>query len=131
MRAILLILVLLALLSPRAAHAAYIPGNAGLYRTVLTGVVGDNAAFTLPANAVLLQITVTNTTANTVTGGLKLGTSSGATDIVSALVAAGNVISPPAVLLLTRFSTAQVLYLGAVVAWNSASVNVTIVWAQL
>lgn len=102
----------------------------GLQKIVMTAVTAGTST-SLPANAVILQIYARNTTGNAVTGGIKFGTTAGGVDIVAALTAAGNVISPPAVLLLTNFAGAQTINIDAVAAWNSASVDITILYVVI
>lgn len=102
----------------------------GLTRTRLAGLTSANSAFTLPANAVIVQVYALNNSGNTVTGGLKFGASSGAADIIAALPAVASVIGPPATLLLTNFAAAQQVFIDAVVAWNSANVDIFIIWSQ-
>lgn len=90
-----------------------------------------NDTVVIPAGYAIQSITVNNTTANAVTGGLKIGTTDGGTDVVVALATGANAILgiPDATILLKYFSTAspQTLYLNAVVAWNSASLDTNII----
>lgn len=98
-------------------------------------VTSANSSISIPANAFIQQIIIENTTANAVTGGIKIGTTASATDVVAALTVAGNTLTPvlPTAMLKPIFSTSasQTLFIDAVVAWNSASVNVTVVYGQL
>lgn len=98
-------------------------------------VVTANSALILPANAIIQQILIQNTTANAITGGLKFGSTAGATDIVAALAVGANglVTVASAALLKSFFSTSatQQIFIDAVVSWASASVNITIVYLQL
>lgn len=100
-----------------------------MQKIALTGVTSATS-ITLPANTYIDQIFVKNNTANAVTGGLKFGTSAGAADVVAALVVAGSVVSPPATLLLTKFAAGQTISIDAVAAWNSANVDITVVYGQ-
>jgi hypothetical protein len=88
-----------------------------------------NTTLSLPANWAIDSIFFTNTTANAVTGGLRLGTSAGAADIVAAQPIAANAIGhiAPASILLRLFSTSgsQTIFAQAVTAWNGASVNLS------
>lgn len=102
----------------------------GLRTLTLAGVTSATSA-SLPSNSFISQIYVKANNANAVTGGLKFGSTSGAADIVAALVVAASVISPPATLLLTKFAAAQTVFIDAVVAWNSANVDITLVYGQL
>ena len=95
-----------------------------------TGINSANSAFVIPAGYFIDSIFVRNTTANAVTGGLKFGTSSGATDIVAALTTGANALMhiTDAAILKRIFSVSatQTVFIDAVVAWNSASVDITI-----
>lgn len=92
-------------------------------------------SFMLPTNGVIRDIIVTNTTGNAITGGLKFGSSSGATDIVAALaVGINGLVFVTDALLLKRFfsaSSAQQIFFDAVVSWASASVQIDILYYQL
>ena len=114
----------------------YIPmGSVATSKLIALAVVAANSAMTLPANAVIDYIIVKNNTANAITGGLKFGTTAGATDIVVALAVGANALTflTDALLLQRIFSTTvtQQIFIDAVVAWNSASVDITIVYKQL
>lgn len=101
---------------------------------ILTGqtVAGS---FVLPANCVIREIIVFNTTANAITGGLKFGTTAGATDIAAALAVGANAFTflTDALMLKRLFSptAAQQIFFDAVTLWNSANVNITIVYENL
>lgn len=92
-------------------------------------------SFNVPANYVIDKIVVENTTANAITGGLKVGTTSGAVDIVAALAVGANakVVAGDAILLKQFFSSAaaQTIFVDAVTVWNSASITMTIILAPL
>lgn len=109
--------------------------NSGILQkiTLLAQTAANN--FFLPANCVLREIIAFNTTANAVTGGLKFGTSSGGTDIVTALTvgASSTAFTTDANLSKRYFSptSTQQIYFDAVVAWNSANVNITIIYENL
>jgi len=84
--------------------------------TTLTNIV--------PKGYQLESIYFKNTTANAVTGGIKIGTTSGGSDVVTAEPVAGN--SEGLMTLNKKFfsSTAdQTLYVNAVTSWNGASIN--------
>jgi hypothetical protein len=105
-----------------------------LQRITMTGQIAANN-FILPANCVLREILVFNTTANAITGGLKFGTTSGATDIAAALAVAASVTAfLTDALMLKRFfspTTSQQIFFDAVASWNSANVNITILYENL
>jgi len=92
-------------------------------------VVANNAnvTVTLPPGAFVIGIVFFNTTANAVTGGIKVGTTSGAVDVVAAQAVGANalVYITDATLLKRIFSTSatQQLFIQAVTSWNSAVVN--------
>lgn len=92
-----------------------------------TSVVA-NTTVVIPAGWSILQIIVQNTTGNAVTGGIRIGTTDGGTDVVIALAVGANALF--AVLdatLLKRVFSATVdttLYIQTVTLWNSASLNI-------
>jgi hypothetical protein len=100
-----------------------------------TGIIAANTAFVLPANCLIDYVVIVNNTANAITGGLKFGTTSGATDICVAIAVAGNALTfiTDALLLKRLFSTTatQQVFIDAVAAWNSANVDITIIYKQL
>lgn len=104
--------------------------SAGMGSSIQTAVVAANSATTIPAGCAIQDIFITNTTANAITGGLKFGTTAGATDIVVALAVGASVLTfvTDATLLKRTFAGAQTVFIDAVVSWNSASVNVTTVY---
>lgn len=105
-----------------------------LQRITLNGQTAANN-FILPANCVLRELLFFNTTANAVTGGLKFGTTSGATDIVTsqAIGASATAFVTDAALLKRFFSptSTQQIFFDAVASWNSANVNITIIYENL
>lgn len=110
------------------------PGTTPLLQRIrLTAQTGANS-FWLPANAVLRDVIVVNTTVNAITGGLKFGTTSGGTDIVAALaVGASGLVFVTDALLLKRYfsaSVAQQIFFDTVTLWNSASVEIDIYYYQ-
>lgn len=93
--------------------------------------VANDTTISIPAGCAISAIHIENTTANAVTGGIKIGTSSGATDVVAAQAVGANAkltIAESAVLLkwFSRAS-AQTLYIQDVTAWNSASLEISVV----
>lgn len=91
--------------------------------------------FMLPANCVLREVLVFNTTANAITGGLKLGTTAGATDIITALAVGASAAAFTADASLSKrfFSptSTQQIFFDAVTGWNSANVNIHILYENL
>lgn len=86
-----------------------------------------NTTFVVPAGYVIESIAFQNTTANAVTGGVKIGTTNGGTEVVAAQAVGANALDtvPGANVLKRVFTTsaATTLYVQAVTAWASASVN--------
>jgi hypothetical protein len=107
-------------------------GSASLPVATLTsnGELGGS----LPAGAIIVGIQLHNTTANAVTGGVQLGTSAGLSNILSPTVVGANaniILYPSANASITAPTTtaAENVYLSAVSAFNSASINATITYA--
>jgi hypothetical protein len=90
-----------------------------------------NTTVSVPAGWAIDQIHYANTTANVVTGGMKIGTTSGATDVVAAQAIGANALDAiaDANILKKVFSrtVAQTLFIQAVTSWNSASIELSIV----
>ena len=85
----------------------------------------------LPPGARIDSIVIYNRTANAITGGIKIGTSSGGTQVVTAQAVAGNDFIEVTTINLRLFSISayQTLYIDAVTAWNSASIDLFIIYA--
>lgn len=81
----------------------------------------------IPAGYAIASCSLINTTANAVTGGVKVGTTSGATDVVTALAVGASALIANTVLSKSIFSATvdQTLFIQSVVAWNSAVVNIS------
>lgn len=88
-------------------------------------------SFTLPAAASMKYIFVRNNTANSITGGLKFGTSSGGVDVMAALTIGSNAYAGSATLITGFQSTSRSIFYDAVTLWNSASVDIVIVYDQI
>lgn len=86
-----------------------------------------NTTISVPPGWAIDQIFYANTTAGTVTGGVKIGTTSGATDVVAAQAVGANAIGviADANVLLKLFSrtVAQTLFIQPVTSWNSQTVE--------
>ncbi len=102
---------------------------------VLNQTFTANSTMVVPAGYMITSISMVNTTANAVTGGIRIGTTDGGTDIAVAIAIGANAILgiPDATILKTLFATGSdtTIYLQAVVAWNSASVNVSIIISKI
>lgn len=105
--------------------------NLGTASCLKAATLAANGTLSAPPGFCITQIAIENTTANAITGGLRVGTTDGGVDVVVALAVAGSALTfiTDAALLKRVFSTsaAQTLYLQAVAAWNSASINVWII----
>jgi len=89
--------------------------------------VTADATVSIPAGYKIDSLVIENTTANAVTGGIKIGTTNGGTEVAAAIAVGANALLQvtDAELLKRLFSmsTATTLYLQDVTAWNSASLN--------
>lgn len=89
--------------------------------------VAANTTVSLPAGCVIEAVVIQNTTGNAVTGGIKIGTTNGGTDVVLALAVGANSLQTvlDAALLKRVFSMsgATTLYIQTVTLWNSSSLN--------
>ena len=97
--------------------------------------VTANTSIVVPAGFAISQVIVENTTANAVTGGIRVGTTGGGADVVVALAVGANALTAVAdAAVLKRFfsrTATQTLFVEAVVAWNSANVNFFLVLVRL
>lgn len=113
---------------------SYVTPGVTLYKIPLTAVVANTTA-SIPANCYIDSIFIENTTANAVTGGVRIGTTDGGTDVVIALAVGANAILviPAATLLKQVFSTSapQTLYIQTVTLWNSASLTINIIYGKM
>jgi hypothetical protein len=96
-----------------------------------TGVATGTTSFAIPnlvpSGAYLQQIILNNITANAA-GSISLGTTSGAADVVAATALGSNAVLAGTILKPVFSATAsQQLFLTST-AWNSANVNVTVVY---
>lgn len=86
-----------------------------------------NTSLVFPVNGRITGITLANTSANAVTGGINIGTTALGSDVVSAAASAGNSFVDATVAKRVFSATAdQTLYVSAASAWNSAVVTVCI-----
>lgn len=93
--------------------------------TKASGVTGATT-LTLPAGQAIDRIYVKNNTTNAITGGLKVGTTAGGVDILAAL-SVGSLAQVDASPLIGALSSApRTIYIDAVLAWNGASIDITV-----
>jgi hypothetical protein len=97
---------------------------------VYNGLTANGQIGTLPASAYIREIIVENLTTNAVTGGVGVGKTSAATDIVTALTCAASCLTfvTDANLKLRVFTTSQPIFVSGVTSFNSAILNVTVVY---
>lgn len=100
----------------------------------LTSVLA-NTTISVPAGYQIVDVVLRETAGNGITGGIKIGTTSGGTDVVVALTVGANFIGhiPDASLLKKFFSETvdTTLFIQTVTLWNSASVNITFLLAKI
>lgn len=117
-------------------HQVYIEQASDTYSPVggpripLAGITANTTA-SIFAGYVIDDIFIYNNTANAVTGGLKIGTTNGGTEVATSLAVAANCLSRVMISSLNTtgpFSTsaAQTIYIQAVTAWNSANLDIII-----
>ena len=95
---------------------------------------GKTAAFTIPVpmGASIRDIHILNNTANAVTGGIKIGTTAGGTDVLAAgTVAANALVSYVPLIGAGSQFVSRTLYVDAVTAWNAANIDVAVEYTKL
>ena len=90
-----------------------------------------NGTVSIPAGVLLRRIYFRNRTANAVTGGIRVGTAAAGAQIVTAQAIAANAIVSILPTIENYQSAAQTLYVEAVTAWNSADVDVLVVYDEV
>lgn len=90
-----------------------------------------NGQIVLPAGVMLRRIYFRNRTANAVTGGIRIGTSAGGTQIVTAQAIAANAIVSVIPTIENYQANAQTLFVEAVTAWNGAQVDVFVQYEEI
>ncbi len=100
-------------------------GYSGTALRLLT--VAANSTCTIPAGYAITNIAIKNTTANAVTGGIRIGTAASGTQVVvaQAIAANANLVIQPATVLISLWAASQQLFIEAVTNWNSASLSIT------
>lgn len=114
------------------ATASGFAQTGSLRAIVLSGATAATQIGILPPAAYIKDIVVQNETANAVTNGLKIGSTSGGTDIVSGILAtAYDLRAATDVSIAKRAFSAtqsQAIFVDAVTSWNSARVIVTVTY---
>jgi hypothetical protein len=97
-----------------------------------------NTTSTIPAGWALDEIFIVNTTANAVTGGLRVGTTNGGTQVIDQIDVGANAIVDTSQSLdwfpklrLFSITVDTTLFIQAIGAWNSASLRIRIVRTKL
>lgn len=97
--------------------------------------VSAAGVFTIPAKGVIKDIIIYNNNGNAITGGLKIGTTNGGTEVVVALAVGANALVPvlDAALVKRIFSLTAptTLYYDAVVAWNNATLDLRVIYETI
>lgn len=97
---------------------------------VVSSANASTAIGTLPPSTRIDSITIQETAGNSVTGGIKVGTTNGGNDVVAGITCAAGCINTASDVSMAKkvFSpyVSQPIFIGAVSAWNSANVSVTI-----
>jgi hypothetical protein len=105
-------------------------GGPSLVTRRVYGVAVNGALIGLKTGEKINAISLLNTTANAVTGGINIGTTPGGSDVVSAFAVGANVTTGiiGTTLLKTYFSATLpvTLYVSAVSGWNSAVLDFAI-----
>jgi hypothetical protein len=102
-----------------------------VYR-IKTNSVSANAQISLPANSMILAIVINETAGNPISGGLNVGTTSGASNVLALPVAANSTSGVNNSSLNNAvFLTAASLFLSAGSAWNGASINVSVSYINI
>lgn len=95
----------------------------------------DDFTLIVPAGHFIDRVFIINNTANAITGGLKFGTTSGATNVITTIAVGANaiVMATEAELALRFFSKTapQTLFVQDVTAWNSANIDVHLILQKL
>ncbi|MCH7521407.1 MAG: hypothetical protein IIB42_06900 [Candidatus Marinimicrobia bacterium] len=99
-------------------------------RSVKIGIIGDTVLTdAIPAGYRIKSIVVEETAGNAITGGLKIGTSAGGTQVVNGQAVGANALVDCALgTVIFSTSAGQTLYVEDVTSWNSASLDL---WIQL
>jgi hypothetical protein len=96
----------------------------------LRAVTADTT-ISIPAGWSIERIHFAETAGNAVTGGIKIGTTSGASDVVTPQPVGANALGTIAETSIDKRifsrSSAQVLFIEAVASWNGASVELSFV----
>lgn len=96
-------------------------------RAILSVATQANATVVIPAGWAIRDVFMSETAGAAVTGGIRIGTTNGGTDVALALAVGANSFGAMTASILKRaFSPAvdQTLFIQAVTLWNGASVDI-------
>lgn len=95
------------------------------------GMSANDSSIYLPQNAKILLLDIVETAGNSITGGLDIGTTAAGVDIASAVAvgASARFSVTDAALLKRIFASQQQLFFTAHTSWNSAVIDVNIIYA--
>lgn len=116
----------------KTTASAFERGVTPVSRTILLKGVGANVEVKLPGGADVKEFKFFNTTANAVTGGIRVGSAAAGTQyLVAQAVAANGLHRAPAVVQSPIVQTAKSLFIEAVTAWNGALVDIIVEYDEL
>lgn len=108
--------------------AGAVPVNGRVVSRNLTA----NGTVVIPQGAIVRGIVIRNNSANAVTGGIKVGTTDGGTDVLAAgAVGANAVVVYLPLIGAANTAAARTLYVQAVTAWNSADLDVCVEYTDI
>ena len=90
-----------------------------------------NGTVVIPAGVLLRRLYFRNRTANAVTGGIRVGTAAAGTQVVTAQAVGANAVASVLASIESYSTSTQTLYIEAVTAWNSADVDVVVVYEEI
>lgn len=97
--------------------------------------ISSDSTIVIPSKYYIVDIIIENTTANAVTGGIKIGSTNGGVDVVVSLAIGSNALFtiPDATILKKVFSNSidTTLFIQTLTLWNSANVNFTFVLRRI
>lgn len=112
--------------------------HAPMSKEIRGSALAKTAAFTLASvlpeagTYLVKQIVIVETAGNAVTGGIKIGTTSGGAEVVTAqAVGASGQVNATLAKSVFVLAAAQTFYVDAVSAWNSANINLYVVAEKL
>ncbi|MCK4578031.1 MAG: hypothetical protein KAU50_04530, partial [Candidatus Marinimicrobia bacterium] len=114
------------------AQPCYLPSN-HVERYVKKGIAADTSLTdVVPAGYRIDSIVLKETAGNAITGGLKIGTAAGGTDVVNGqAVAANALVDCTLALAVFSLTTAQSLYVADVTSWNGASIDLYLAMTRM